>query len=165
MNRRRSLITRLRQVLPDFVCREHKNGRQNARERAGDPVKHCLRRTPRHVSRSECVETIFYDVEVARRKSDRAEIVKRVKDRMKLVSLIRGTHARRHLVQFSERPTINLQHLVFSDTISYGIESMKIAERKPRSVAKFPVAVRDALQNLRRYAHVFVIISRGAPQA
>ena len=135
-----------------------RNRREHSRQGLGNTVKRRLRGAARGISRGEGVQTILQNIEVTRRKRDRAKVVQAAIHEVKFISFVSRAHSLNHRIKFGERPAIDFHHFTFSDCVPRRIESIQVAECKPRRVAQLAITFGDSLQNLIRAAHVFHVI-------
>src|SRR5260370_42378704 len=94
-------------VPPRFFCRESQNRREQLTKRAKDFVHCALGRASPSSVRRIAIHPVFRDIDVKRAQIDRAKVIERVIDLVKLKRFVSGSTIGNHSIESLQNPPIN----------------------------------------------------------
>src|SRR5437667_4362240 len=120
----------VRDRLPNLLGCKRQDRSHQLRQSGQDVEESRLRAAAGRRILPEGIQTILKNIEVGRTHLDRAEVVKLMKDDMKLKVLVRLSHSRDQILELQQRPSVKLRQLLVGDSVNGGVEIIEVAQEE-----------------------------------
>ena len=130
----------VRHCLPDFLCGEAQNGREQPYKGVENDVHCSLRTPPLHTVGRLGVESVLDDIKVEITHIQHAELVDCNLHKVEIVGVIPVYNLFNKSVEFVERKAVYLCHIFVFNLVGFGGEIAEVAEHIAGGVSDFAVA-------------------------
>ena len=150
--------------LPDLICGEAEDGRDEAGEGFGDTPESGLRAATAGVVGGEGVEAVFEDVEVERAEVGVYVLVECLIGAVELEVVVGFADLCVELGGAGEDELVEGLHLREVDGVGGGVEVVEVAEEEAQGVAQLAVVVADALHDVFAGDDILAEVDGGDPE-
>ena len=151
--------------LPYFFGGEAEDRSDEADQRSQDLIHRGLRASSQLGVSLFRIETVFQDIEIDRRKIDRAEIMDSMVHDMEFIVIIGFEDSLLDLFHAQQCPAVEFFHICVSDGVGLRIEVGQIAEQVAECISDLSVDVAHGLHDLVRQTDIALVVDRGDPES